>query len=139
METTILVIDREGWYLEQLGRMLIWGGYRDTLCLSETDALAGLAQLQPHLVLLGIYPDEGEQRWEALRRLRAGTNTAHTPLILCSSNPDLWHQALRSDLTRGCTFLRKPFQVDLVLSEVRAQLNGLGVRVLGGTEPPDLL
>lgn len=136
METTILVIDREGWYLEQLGRMLTWGGYRGTVCLPEADAPARLAELRPRLVLLGIYPDEGERRWETLRRLRAAASTADTPLILCSSDPDLWHQALRSDLTRGCTFLRKPFQIDLVLSEVRAQLSGLGVRVLGTPDAP---
>lgn len=133
MDATILVIDREGWYLEQIGRMLTWGGYRQTLCLNETDAAARLPELRPSLVLLGVYPDEGERRWELLRRLRSNPATAGTPLILCASDPGLWRQALQADLTRGCTFLRKPLQTDLVLSEVRAQLSGLGTRILGGS------
>jgi len=132
MDATILVIDRDGWYLEQLGRMLTWGGYRQTLCLNEADAAARLPELRPDLVLLGLYPDEGERRWELLHRLRSNPATASTALILCSSDLELWHQALQADLTRNCTFLRKPFQIDLVLSEVRAQLSGLGTRLVGG-------
>ena len=134
MDTTIVVIDREGWYLEQLGRILTWGGYRQTVCLNEADAIAYLPELRPGLVLLGIYPDEGERRWELLRRLRSSPATASTALILCSSDPELWREALRADLTRNCTFLLKPFQTDLALSEVRAQLSGLGTRAVSGPD-----
>ncbi|GAB4196566.1 MAG: hypothetical protein OHK0022_14210 [Roseiflexaceae bacterium] len=131
MNSTIVVIERDGWYLEQLARMLTWGGYRNTLCLPEASALAQLPAHSPDLIILGLYRGQNAPLWQPLVQLRARPALQSTPIILCGSDPDLWREALRANLTRHCTFLRKPLQIDLVLSEVRAQLQGLGARAVG--------
>jgi CheY-like chemotaxis protein len=118
MTQTILVVDDE-YDLQQVVRGILEDeGYNVVACSSGREALATIEQTHPHLVLLDVMMPV-MSGYEVLDRL--GPQTGDVPIVLMSAagpRPDDGAEP------RMCAFLKKPFQLEKLLTTVRRFARG---------------
>ena len=118
-QLTILVVEDDPMLREFLSDLLSIEGYRPLCAESGTQALQMLAEITPDLVLLDLrLPDlDG---YEVCQRIRA-TSEQRIPILMVSANRD--PRDVLTALHVGVDdYLRKPFDVEELLAQVRAHL-----------------
>jgi DNA-binding response OmpR family regulator len=118
-QLTILVVEDDATLREFLSDLLSVEGYRPLCAESGTEALQMLAEITPDLVLLDLrLPDlDG---YQVCQRMRA-TMQQRIPILMVSANRDPL-DALTALHVGVDDYLRKPFDVEELLAQVRAHL-----------------
>jgi two-component system OmpR family response regulator len=118
----VLVVDDEDNITFLLDATLRHFGHDVRVATSGREALAGVAEFDPDLVLLDVMlPDlDG---FEVLRRLRS--DGSHVPVLFLTARDTT------EDLVRGLTlggdgYIRKPFSVEEIVAQVQALLRRSG-------------
>jgi CheY-like chemotaxis protein len=117
---TILVVDDELGAAEVLSLILEEEGYRASSAVNGALALAQARRQVPDLVVVD-YMMPLMNGAEFIRELRADPAFAHTRVILNSGLPEA---AIREQFDGYDAFLRKPFNVEVLLRLVRELLEG---------------
>ena len=97
-------------------------GYRVSTCFVGSDAYRFVKEAQPDLVILNLVFGPAEEGWRTLDLLTLDPVTSRIPVIVCS--------AATVELDRHAEWLRrfdvevlrKPFDLHVLLSKVRASL-----------------
>ena len=76
----------------------------------------------PDLLILDIVIEHPDSGWRTLDMIKLDPETAHIPVIVCSSD----HRALREKQAHleslGCLIVEKPFDLDTLLDTVKQAL-----------------
>jgi DNA-binding response OmpR family regulator len=118
---TILAVDDTPESLALLVKILTPAGYQVRPADSGELALAAVTANPPDLILLDVRM-KGVGGLEVCRRLKAGGETRHIPIILISAFADLeeWVEGLQMG---AADYITKPFQAEELLSRVKTQLS----------------
>jgi CheY-like chemotaxis protein len=81
---TVMIVDNDLTFVEELSEMLQNGGYRSFACTSANVSLPVVRQQRPDIILLDINQDEVDGYQLALR-LRNDTQLAMVPIIAMSA------------------------------------------------------
>lgn len=118
-QAAILVIEDDPALRGFLADLLEGEGYRARCVESGTQGLQALQEVSPDLVLLDlVLPDlDG---YAVCQRIRANSQR-HIPIVMLSANRDPLHvlEALHVGVDE---YLRKPFDVEDLLAQIRAHL-----------------
>lgn len=126
---TILVIDGTEPMLELLGDLLTEEGYSvylyDRAALSATTVLQKLPDL-----IVSDYPYADKLAWQWVQSLKAVSMTAHIPLILCPTGPQLINEHGAWLTEHDVLVLEKPYHLDDLLNAVAQRLPILQARAV---------
>lgn len=114
---TLLVVEDEFSLSEALASVLSEEGYHVVLAANGREALERIAEARPDLVLTDLMMPVMDGR-ALIHALRAAPQLARIPLILMSAVDA--RLALKD--CPGVPFMRKPFDLDHLLREIRAAL-----------------
>lgn len=117
--TTILVIDDEALIGDFIAEVLEEEGYRVSTVVSGAQALALLATLQPHLIVMDMFMP-GMNALELMDQLRAQPQWRAVPVLLMSASASV-DALVQQHSFAG--FLVKPFDIELLIERVRAALD----------------
>lgn len=115
---TVLIVDDEPSCSESLQLILRAQGYQVFVAGNGVDGLNSVETLAPELVILDFMMPLMNGA-EVGRRLRGNLNTRHIPIIISSGTSE---DVVRQDFPGYDVFLRKPNNVDELLSAVRRLL-----------------
>lgn len=114
----VLVVDDVPDNLALLHDALDEAGYTVLVATDGASALARAAQAQPDIVLLdAVMP--GLDGFEVARRLKAGPETAHIPIVFMTGLTDTEH-VLAAFAAGGCDYVTKPLRPPEVLARMAA-------------------
>lgn len=117
--TLVAVVNDDPQFLRLLEFVLNDAGY-DTLSIQKQSVpFPELLEAKPDLVILDLHMDTDDAGWMILDLLRLDVSTTDTPVIVCSAahNELVLH---REHLAQNhARVLRKPFDIDGLLSLVR--------------------
>ncbi len=116
----LLVVDDDPSVLQLFAEIFTDEGYRVT-AMPAAPSTAEVARLTPDLVVMD-HRLHGESGWQALRRLATNPATAAIPAILCTADYDVVNQLLDEPSMTGVTPVRKPFDLDDLLTAVATAL-----------------
>lgn len=118
---TILAVDDTSESLVLLVKILTQAGYQVRPADSGELALAAVAAALPDLILLDVHL-QGIDGLEVCRRLKAGLETRHIPIILISATADLKDAV--EGLQRGAAdYITKPFRTEELLARIKTHLS----------------
>lgn len=115
---TVLIVDDEPSCSESLQLILLAQGYQVFVAGNGVDGLNSVETLAPELVILDFMMPLMNGA-EVGRRLRGNLATRHIPIIISSGTSE---DTVRQDFPGYDVFLRKPNNVDELLSAVRRLL-----------------
>src|SRR5207237_1936607 len=122
----ILVVDDFEDNREMYTQSLRFNGYRVAEAVDGLDALTKSAALQPDLIVMDLSLPRLDG-WEATRRLKGNSNTAHIPILACTAHA--FGSAVERALIAGCdAYLVKPCLPEGLRREVRRWLAEFSVR-----------
>lgn len=114
----ILLVDDEEIIRDNLGSLLERNGFTVTMAVNGKDALAKLAELKPHVIVLDVMMPQMNGR-EVLRQLRQANNW--TPVILLTQIGEADERAMA--LEEGADdYLNKPFNTHELTARIRTVL-----------------
>ena len=118
--SSILAVDDSPELLELLDEILSAAGYQVRTAGSGESALAAVAANPPDLILLDLLM-KSMDGLEVCRRLKAGKETQHIPIILLSgfAGVNEWVAGLQAGIA---DFIAKPFQSEELLTRVKTHL-----------------
>lgn len=112
----ILVVDQDRGSREALGRMLIQGGYRASLCAGGREALDRVQGRSFDLILLDMELS-GMAGFAVLHEIRSNHATAHVPVMMVTARND--PGAVIEALNAGADdHLAKPFAFDVLIARM---------------------
>jgi PAS domain S-box-containing protein len=119
-QPTILAVDDSSVLLALLVNLLTTEGYQVRTADSGELALAAVAASPPDLILLDVQMN-GMDGIEVCRRLKAGADTRHIPIIMMSAFADVkeWVAGLQAG---AADYLCKPFESEELLTRVATHL-----------------
>lgn len=116
----ILAVDDDRTTTEQLKKILQSEGYAVLLASSGEEALEIISKQDISVILLDVKMP-GIDGFEVTRKVRAGTLSRFTPIILITVLNDASSRAKGIEL--GCDdFISKPFDRDVLLAKIRSLL-----------------
>jgi CheY-like chemotaxis protein len=115
---TVLIVDDEFGITDALREILSDEGFHVLVARNGKDGLKRIEERRPDLIVLDYMMPVMDGR-ETLLALQANPATASIPVILISAMPEA---SIPTDCM-GATFLRKPFRVNRLLSEIRQLLD----------------
>lgn len=113
---TVLVVDDEYALAETLRDVLELEGYRVRTAENGVDALDWMSREKPDLVMLDVMMPVMDGI-ETLKRMRSDDALHEVPVLLMSAVPQVALDAIDENDVSG--FLRKPFELQLLLDEVQ--------------------
>jgi two-component system response regulator GlrR len=116
----LLVVDDDPSVLQLFAEIFTDAGYRVTT-MPAAPSTAEVARLAPDLVVMD-HRLHGESGWLAIRRLAADPTTAAIPAILCTADYGAVNRLLNEPSMTGVTPVRKPFDLDDLLTAVATAL-----------------
>lgn len=120
MGKTVFVIDDEKDLQKILKVNLSEAGYDARTFSSAEEALTGLGNVTPDLIILDIMMG-GMDGYEFCRRLRSSTEFRKIPIIFLSARSEEFDRVLGLELG-GDDYISKPFSIKELLSRVKAVL-----------------
>lgn len=119
----IAVVDDDDAFVDLMREVLTDEGYRVVTGTAEESAATMVARERPALAILDLRMAEAGSGVAILQTLRDDPATATLPVLICSA--DLIFLRDHADDLRalGCRTLPKPFDLDALLSAVRAMLS----------------
>ena len=119
----VAVVDQSEALLRLAGIVLTHEGYRTFLTSASSDIKERVAQKRPDIVILDTWLESRESGWNLLQGLLVDERTADTPIILCSSDPQLVASRTSTlDPARSAVVI-KPFDPEDLVLKARALLN----------------
>jgi len=116
----ILIIDDIPTNLGVMVDLLETEGHRVLVAKNGAEGMRQAESQQPDLILLDVMMP-GENGFSVCRRLKAGPNTRHIPVIFMTSLDDLQHKLEGFD-AGGVDYVAKPVQIAEVVTRVRTHL-----------------
>jgi CheY-like chemotaxis protein len=109
-------------YLDMIQDVLHDVGYPDVTCHTGPGAFEHIRDAQPDLALIDLNFINAGEGWILLDMLRLYPATRLIPIILCSTDPTLpiTKAALLESL--HCSFLEKPFDIEILIDSVAAAI-----------------
>ena len=117
----LLVVDDDASVLSSLDRSLRRAEYDVHLAEGGKAALEMLDRLRPDLVLLDVMMPGGPDGWEVCSHLRAREDMDLVPVVFVTAL-DTEQDEAKAFAVGGSAFLRKPFELDELLTLVEKQL-----------------
>lgn len=118
MRRQIVVVDDDPGILEAFEAMLESAGY-DVVLYSSADQLQALSsQHQPDLIILDVLLSGVDGR-DVCKSIKQDPKTSNIPILMISAHPTAGDGAFVSGAQ---DYLKKPFEMDLLLSKVAALL-----------------
>jgi len=118
----IAVVNNDTVFLQLMHDLLSDEGY-DTVIEKESGKVHAMVRDEkPHLVILDIRMDSPETGMQILELLRLDPATNHIPIIICSADSRLLREKEAILRDKGCDILEKPFDLEDLLTKVRAVL-----------------
>lgn len=115
---TVLIVDDDPDIVLVLRAMLEDAGYTAITIDTARDLMAVLERHTPDLILLDMLLSGHDGR-EIVTQLKARPDTGHIPILMLSAHPT----AERESRSAGADdFLAKPFEMDVLLAKIAAQL-----------------
>ena len=111
---TILIVDDEFGIVDALRDLLQEEGFRVVIAFDGQQGMQRVLEEAPDLVLLDMMLPLLDGR-EMLRQMRAHPATGHTPVVMMSAAR---RSAVFEEPDAHCEFLRKPFDLNQLLSVV---------------------
>ena len=118
----IAVVDPDVACRDMLRDLLDEEGYQVIACATPRQAQTLLARKRPDMLLLDVGPAMSRAERDVQRLLRHVLARRQTAVILCSTDPHLATTPAPALRELGCATLIKPFDIDTLLSLVRAEL-----------------
>lgn len=118
----IVVINDELAMLSLYRDLLEEEGYRVSTLTYPVAELNDLRILVPDLIVLDMMFGGEDRGWEFLQRLRLNRETAVMPVIVCTAAVRLVRDVQEYLTEMGIGVIRKPFDLDPFLTEVRSRL-----------------
>lgn len=123
MAARILVIEDNPSLLALYSDLFQDEGYEVVLQSTPQLDLAKIAETTPDLIVLDLLFDGDLTGWETLQGLKLQSATATIPVVICSAATKSVDELQSSFATMGAHFLKKPFDLEMLLDVVRQQLN----------------
>ncbi len=116
---TVVIVDQEGAFLDQMQHILIDTQYQPIVKHWTEDAPAAIVRAHPDAVVVNL-PGDCPQAWEAalLAMLHDDPAIHHIPVVVCSENPAVLQSVVKELHTRTGTVIASSSDPD----EVRAKL-----------------
>ncbi|HTY08837.1 MAG TPA: response regulator [Candidatus Edwardsbacteria bacterium] len=124
---SIMIIDDDRPFAEELAEMLALSGYRTEVCCEGDWAVEETVRMRPDVILLDVKLDRTDGHQLALR-LRQQKETRATPIIMMSAYFIYRYVAGDYEFCNIRSFLVKPFQPLEVIARIE--------RALPGAAPP---
>jgi two-component system, OmpR family, response regulator len=118
----ILVVDDEPNILDVISMALRFEGFEVDTAAKGRDALAGVREFRPHLMLLDIMLPDMEG-FEVARRL--GADRAGLPIVFLTAR-DTTEDKVRGLTMGGDDYVTKPFSLEELVARIRAILRRTG-------------
>ncbi len=120
MKSNILIVDDVPKNLQVVGTILRQQGYGVTAAMNGSEALEGLKQKAPDLILLDLMMPEMDGL-EVCRRLKADMATAQIPVIFLTASNEMEH-LVQGFESGAVDYVTKPFNPPELLARVRTHL-----------------
>ena len=132
----IAVVDPDIACRDMLRDLLDEEGYQVIACAEPYQARTLPADKQPDVLLLDVGPEMSRAGYDVQGLLRHMLARRQTAVILCSTDPHLATAPTQALRELGCATLIKPFDIDTLLSLVRAELQRANERAqkVGGDD-----
>ena len=114
----IAVINDDHVFLELMTDIFVGEGYEVVIGLLAADAHALIARTRPDVVLLDVRMETPDAGLALLYILRADSQTAAIPMLLCSADARFLQQHKAEIHTLGAATLVKPFDLNDMLVTV---------------------
>ena len=108
MQQTIMVVDDEDWFLQEMEVVVAEIGYQGQVVSDPSQVVTEAAKHQPHLILLDLLLSGTDGR-EVVRQLQANPQTRQIPVVLMSADMNLKKKAGE---VAAAAFIKKPFDLD---------------------------
>ena len=124
MAPTVMVVDDDADILDMTRLVLEGGGYRVLQARGGQEALRGLEEAAPDLILLDINMP-GMDGWQVLRILKVDEKTTGIPVAMFSIKMEM-RDKLHGMQEGAFDYIAKPFSCEELLSRVRRIFETLG-------------
>ena len=124
MAPTVMVVDDDADILDMTRLVLEGGGYRVLQARGGQEALRGLEEAAPDLILLDINRP-GMDGWQVLRILKVDEKTTGIPVAMFSIKMEM-RDKLHGMQEGAFDYIAKPFSCEELLSRVRRIFETLG-------------
>jgi DNA-binding response OmpR family regulator len=116
----IVVINDDAVIVGMLRDILLDAGYTQIVGVASRDARRLLPQAKPDLILLDIHEAQPSLGWQRLHELRSDAATALTPIVITTTNANLFRDQCGWLRQQECTVLTMPLALDELLTTVGA-------------------
>jgi len=116
----IAVVNQDTLFLQLMEELLSEEGYHTYIEKEGDRAYASIKEHQPNLVVLDIRLNDPEAGFKVIDLMRIDPETAHIPLIVCSTATNVIRDNEARMREKQCDILMKPFQIDELLTKVQA-------------------
>ena len=124
MAPTVMVVDDDADILDMTRLVLEGGGYRVLQARGGQEALRGLEEAAPDLILLDINMP-GMDGWQVLRMLKVDDKTTGIPVAMFSIKMEV-RDKLHGMQEGAFDYIAKPFSCEELLARVRRIFETLG-------------
>ncbi|HEU5102204.1 MAG TPA: response regulator [Roseiflexaceae bacterium] len=118
----IAVVNEDTIFLALMEELLSEEGYNTYIEKAGDKAYASIAKNKPDLVVLDIRLNNPEAGFKVIDLVRLNPETAHIPIIICSTVTHLIRDNEARLREKNCDVLLKPFHLDELLTKVQALL-----------------
>jgi CheY-like chemotaxis protein len=120
----ILCINHAPEILELLRTLLETEGYRVSTQTTVERDLDGLVEMAPDLITIDYMWAASDNEWTYLTMFRMDPRTRGIPVILCTGAVAHVREMESHLLAIGVRVILKPFDIDVLLDAVKAELDG---------------
>ena len=121
-KTHIFVANDDQTFLGLMQELLESSEYSVTVLRAGNPAYDQIKKALPDLLILDIILEHPDSGWRVLDMVKLDPETAHMPVIVCSSD----YRSLREKESHlhslGCLVVEKPFDLDTMLCAIRQAL-----------------
>jgi len=118
----IIVANDDTTYLELMQELLTEEGYVALVAPVDGNAYPVIRDKQPDLLILDIRLSNPDSGLLVLDLVRLDPTTTHIPILLCSTNFDIFPDRAEHLKAAGIETIAKPFSLEEMLGKVRGLL-----------------
>lgn len=122
MPKKILVINDTQEILQLFADILTGEGYEVALHSYSTRDIDLVKRVAPDLIISDHPPTDEKQAWQFLQKLKMVRETAHIPVVLCTTNSKTVTEGEGHLAAKGVIVVLKPFDIDDLISAVETQI-----------------
>jgi DNA-binding response OmpR family regulator len=119
----IAVVNDDTSYLQLMDELLTEEGYSVQRFHEAGGAYEGTRRQDPDAIILDIRMEHPESGWQLLELFKLDRCLTKKPIIVCSADVPALRERSAYLLSKGCTVLPKPFDLDDLLTLLRRLLS----------------